>query len=202
MTDVTPILLFIDSIIIVLLGLKDLKETEFEAYYLPLSLILPAIIYYLNIYDVFFVVFATIIVVGTGIMIWKGLMGYMDIAVIVRMPFMYLLGVNGTVGITAGFIFGIIFFHIKYIKPLLCEPYNPFLFFVPVARVKRELFMLPYVYPQGVKVEDENIDKIKRKILESTQDKCIDGIVATPFIFVFSIGYILGVIVYLLGLYL
>jgi len=201
MTDVAPILLFIDSIIVLLLGLKDLKETEFEAYYLPLSLILPAIIYYLNIHDVLFVIFAISIVVGTGILIWKGLMGYMDIAVIVRMPFMYLLGVDGTVGITAGFILGIIFFHIKYIKPLLCEPYNPFLFFVPVARVKRELFMLPYVYPQGVKVEDENVDKIKRKMLESTQDKCIDAIVATPFIFVFSIGYILGVIVYLLGLY-
>jgi len=194
----TNILLLVDAIFLLYLGFKDLKELEFSVYYLPLSLVIPILIYYWN-YSVLLLIFTLIIGALFIFFLWLGMMGYMDVALVLRIPLVLMIAQQNAYSI-AGFAIGIcvaylLYIH-RYIMPVLCDRHTTI--FSTKLKVRREALHLKYIYPVGVHVEDKNIEEEKKKILESTTDECIDAIAGVPLIFVFSAGYALAFTISLL----
>jgi len=171
------------------LGVKDLREFEFEIYYLPLAFVLPLLLFCLHS-NVLLVASAAVVGTIFAVLMWRGLMGYMDATLVPRIPLVLLMAQRNAfsmVGFVAGMVVAYVLYIYRYIIPALCE--KRFAAAFGKIRVRREAVSLKYIYPLDTRAEDENLEDIKKKILESTTERCIDAYAGIPLIFVFSVGY-------------
>jgi len=193
----TTTLLAVDALFTFVLGVKDLRETEFEFYYLPLSFIVPAAIYILAP-NPLLLAFAAVMTVLFVALILSGRAGYMDLALALRAPFVLLTATQNAyslVGFAAGMIAAYLLYMYRYIVPALCE--KRIVVFGRV-KVRKEALLMKYIFPPDAHVEDENVEEIKKKLITALVGKCVDAYVGVPLIFVFSVGYAVAVAVSLL----
>lgn len=186
-------LLLADAAGLVLAGYYDIKKVEFSVLAIPPLLAIPLVLYYFMWNTIPAFSLLAIAINGIFVVVMAlGRMGYMDIVISVRVPFLYTLFYFANpalvlVGFIAGTTASYLYYFAKYVAPILCPDAKPF---GRVVKVKKEAIMLNYVFPPGVSLEadSEKLAKVKRKMFESSSD-CVDAVVGVPFIFVFSLGY-------------
>jgi len=195
--DLLNLLLAADVAFTLYLGFKDLREMEFSIYYLPASLLIPAAIYYLN-YSMLLLLFVAVVSTLFVVLLWLGMAGYMDVALVPRIPLILLMSqhsIYSIVGFAVGSSVAYLLYIYRYIAPVLCDKHLAI--FGSKLKVRREALYLKYIYPTGVRVEDD-VEEVKKKLIESETGECVDAVAGVPLIFVFSLGYTLAFATYVL----
>lgn len=197
---ILPVLLLItaDAGFLLVLGYEDVKNYSFPVWVIPAYLVLPSILYYvLEELRGLLIILGTVITIAILVMVAMNMLGWGDIVLGVRVPLLIPLMLYSKypylpiTGFVTGVILAWYLYHVKNISPHLCRKS----LFVTRAKVRRESLMEKHIIPVNIPIEasDEVIEKAKKKLL-SSKTECIDAYILLPFVYIFSIGYALAVI--------
>jgi len=200
--------ILVDVAAMLVLGFLDLRKLSAPFMLAPLYIIPPVIVYSLAIVSgaycfefllcIAVIVFLVTVVSVIGVA--RGELGLLDMVVPVRVPIPFLLS---TSPILILYPLVMVVAYIVYvawrIKPYVCNPSLKTLIRLRV-RVKIDEFVAhPHFFPVNVGVEemdDNALIDYKKQVVEEARksgEKCVDAIVAVPFVWIFSLAYAVAV---------
>lgn len=196
-------LILADAGFVLLLGYDDLRNLSIPTWSIPLYLIIPILVCcFLEDVRVLFLILLVIVTLPMMVLIMLDMLGWGDLIVGVRIPVILLLLYYTSrpyiplFGLIIGILLGWYQYYKLHVEPYLCEGGM----FSSTVKVKREGMNEIQFIPIGVSpnLSDDDLAKAREILVSKDKSKCMTVQVLYPFIYLFSIGYALSVILAIL----